>query len=247
MGKEKSVPAIETRGLQFAYEGGHAVFRSLDLCIPAASRTLLIGANGVGKSTLLSLVAGRHLLAPGQLRVFGRCPFTDLSLSGEIALVDGDFPIHLDLKVRELLDHSTPQVDPKREKELLEILEIDPRWRMHRVSDGQRRRVQLLIALRRPTKLLLLDEVTAHLDVVGRADFISWLRERSTADSMTVLYATHIFDGLLDPTRDPWPTHVCFLGFESEPYYAPVEGVAALRKESLYSVCERWIRKDRAP
>ena len=48
---------------------------------------------------------------------------------------------------------------PDRRDELVKILGVDPEWRMHRVSDGQRRRVQLLLGLVRPFDILLLDEV----------------------------------------------------------------------------------------
>ena len=49
---------------------------------------------------------------------------------------------------------------PARRKELYDVLEINPLWRMHQVSDGQRRRVQIMLGLLRPFKVLLLDEIT---------------------------------------------------------------------------------------
>lgn len=48
-----------------------------------------------------------------------------------------------------------PDVDPKRKAKLLEVLDIDLDWRMHLVSDGQRRRVQLLMGLLKPFQVLL--------------------------------------------------------------------------------------------
>ena len=185
--------AIEVKGLRFAYEGGEPVFTGMNLAIPAGSRTLLIGANGVGKSTLLQLVAGHHMLAHETLHVFGKSPFFDMTLSSRIALVNGDFPITVDLTVRELLAHPTPGVHLKLQKELIEILEISPAWRMCRVSEGQRRRVQLLMALRKPCELLLLDEVTSHLDIVVRSDLLAWLKKRNESAGMTVgLHHSHL-------------------------------------------------------
>ena len=72
---------------------------------------------------------------------------------------------------------------------------------MHRVSDGQRRRVQLLLGLVRPFDILLLDEVTTCLDVIVRQDSMRWLQKETETRGATVVYATHIFDGL-----DDWPT-----------------------------------------
>jgi CCR4-NOT complex subunit CAF16 len=77
---------------------------------------------------------------------------------------------------------------------------------MHQVSDGQRRRVQIFLGLIRPFKVLLLDEVTVSLDVVVRQDLLRWLKRESEERGATILYATHIFDGL-----DDWPTHMHYL------------------------------------
>src|SRR5437763_10275318 len=136
--------AIELRGLTFRYPGADApVLRDLSLAVPRGARCLLLGANGVGKSTLLRVVAGRHLIAPDDVRVLGRPAFHDTTLSGEVAFLGGDFPFHHDISVAEILEHR-PGVELERRRRALAILDVDPRWRMHRLSDGQRRRVQIL-------------------------------------------------------------------------------------------------------
>lgn len=48
---------------------------------------------------------------------------------------------------------SIPGVDESRKQRLMEVLDIDPSWRMHQVSDGQRRRVQICVGLLRPFKV----------------------------------------------------------------------------------------------
>jgi hypothetical protein len=58
-------------------------------------------------------------------------------------LMQGDFPVSK-------MVSGLPGVDPKRKAKLLEVLDVDPDWRMHMVSDGQRRRVQLLMGLLKP-------------------------------------------------------------------------------------------------
>ena len=65
---------------------------------------------------------------------------------------------------------------------------------------------QIFLGLIRPFKILLLDEVTVSLDVVVRQDLLRYLRRESEERGATVLYATHIFDGL-----DDWPTHLHYL------------------------------------
>lgn len=213
------------------------------------SRNLLIGANGAGKSTLLRLAAGRHLVRSGELQVLGHSPFFGLSLARDIALIDGDFPLQLDLRVHELLEATSASADPGLQAELIELLGIDRDWRMSRVSEGQRRRVQLLLGLRRPVRLLLLDEVTAHLDLVMRADLLDWLKARSESHGLTILHTTHILDGLWMPSRRDrggWPTHLITVRFSGPPTRLAIDAIPELREpgSSLLSYCEDLIRKD---
>merc|ERR1711966_311749 len=98
------------------------------------------------------------------------------------------------------------EIHQERLDELLHILDVNLTWRMHVVSDGQRRRVQILMALVKPFQVLLLDEVTVDLDVVARADLLEFLCKETEERGATILYATHIFDGL-----DEWATHMAYL------------------------------------
>jgi CCR4-NOT complex subunit CAF16 len=236
--------AVSIRKLGFSYDS-FPLFKALDLEILAGSRVLLIGANGVGKTTLLKLIAGRHLLKADTLKVFGRSPFYDMTLSSEITLIDGDYPIHVDITVKELLSHASRGVDLKLQSELLEILEVDQAWRMNRVSEGQRRRVQLALELRKPARLLLLDEVSAHLDVVARTDLLRWLRIQSEKRGLTVIYTTHILDGLWKDRSDHWPTHLAFIDSKRKAHLTPiVEAMRGSKKGvSLLGLCEEMIRK----
>jgi CCR4-NOT complex subunit CAF16 len=233
--------AIALKELDFAYESGPPVFEKLSLKVPQGARVLLIGANGVGKSTLLSLIAGNHMLPENSLHVFDRSPFYDMGASKRIALVDGDFPVTVDLTVKELLNHPTPGTEKPMQDELVRLLEIDEKWRMCRVSEGQRRRVQLLLSLRKPCDLLLLDEVTSHLDIVVRADLLAWLKTRNESHGTTIVYTTHILDGLWDKER--WPTHLAFMRYRQPIELKPIEQIEALKKSSLLSLAESWIRK----
>ena len=71
---------------------------------------------------------------------------------------------------------------------------MDPEWHMHAISDGERRRVQLVAGLLAPWEVLLLDEVTVDLDVLVRTELLAFLKEESTKRQATILYASHIFE-----------------------------------------------------
>lgn len=257
--KTEGIVHVNIENLNFGYPGKKNVLNDLNMQLTAGSRCLLIGANGAGKSTLLRILAGRHLVKPDEsVRVLGKSVFYDTSLNFERSYLDTDWgmrtvsfagygcPLQADIAVREMMKKLQSEY-PERREELLKLLRIDPEWRMHQVSDGQRRRVQIFIGLLRPFKILFLDEVTVSLDVIVRQDLLQWLREESIRRQATIIYATHIFDGL-----DDWPTHLHYLtnkgytGWQGKLW--DLEHYQELRKSGhpspLLKIAERWLRQE---
>ena len=229
--------AVEITGLTFRYKNApRDVLAGIDLAIPAGCRCLVIGANGAGKTTLLRIIAGKHMVARETVRVLGASAFHDTWLAGDVEMLGGNFPFEVDLEVRTLVANAVG-VDPDRRDRLIDLLGVDLDWHMHAVSDGQRRRVQLLMGLLRPRRLLLLDEVTTDLDLLARQDLLAFLREESEQRGTTILYATHIFDSL-----DDWATHVVYLVAGRVHTFA----LAGDLPKPLLRTVEHWLRRDTA-
>merc|ERR1712160_220101 len=89
---------------------------------------------------------------------------------------------------------------------LAEILQVDLNWKINNVSDGQRRRCQLLEILATPRPVYLMDEITSDLDIFAREGILNFLRAECELRGCTIFYCTHIFDHLED-----WPTHMLHL------------------------------------
>jgi CCR4-NOT complex subunit CAF16 len=212
-----------------------------------------------GKSTLLRILAGRHLTKPDDaVQVLGRSAFHDTRLNFERAYLDTEWgmrtvafagygcPLQADIPVHSMMKKLQEDF-PERREELIKLLGIDINWRMHQVSDGQRRRVQIFIGLLRPFKILMLDEVTVSLDVVVRQDLLRWLKRESETRGATILYATHIFDGL-----DDWPTHVHYLTNKgSTGWQGRLEDLVPFRElreagnpSPMLRVAESWLRAE---
>jgi len=250
---------IDIKNLTFNYVGREPVLRGLNMQLTDGARCLLIGANGAGKSTILKILGGRHLTKPdGAVNLLGRSAFHDTRLNFERSYLDTDWgmrtvafagygcPLQADIPVHGMM-LKLQQEYPERRDELIKLLGVDLKWRMHQVSDGQRRRVQIFLGLIRPFKILLLDEVTVSLDVIVRQDLLKWLKRESETRGATIIYATHIFDGL-----DDWPTHLHYLnkkghtGFQGKIQDLDIyQDLRAKGEPSpLLRIAETWLRAE---
>eukprot|EP00199_Chlamydomonas_sp_CCMP681_P006759 CAMPEP_0119114310 /NCGR_PEP_ID=MMETSP1180-20130426/47067_1 /TAXON_ID=3052 ORGANISM="Chlamydomonas cf sp, Strain CCMP681" /NCGR_SAMPLE_ID=MMETSP1180 /ASSEMBLY_ACC=CAM_ASM_000741 /LENGTH=279 /DNA_ID=CAMNT_0007102785 /DNA_START=93 /DNA_END=932 /DNA_ORIENTATION=+ len=224
------------------------------LCIelPPGSRCLLLGANGAGKTTLLKILGGKSMVAEESVCVLGRPPFHDtkLTITGDLAYIGGTWqrdvafagyavPLSGDFPAQQMID-AVPGVDPARKARLIKVLDIDTTWRMHQVSDGQRRRVQICVGLLKLFKVLLLDEITVDLDVLGRADLMQFLKEECETRGACIVYATHIFDGL-----EFWPTHMAYVARGRLQMLKEAHEVPELQQGQLLGLVYRLLNEER--
>ncbi|KAJ3074057.1 CCR4-NOT regulatory complex component [Podochytrium sp. JEL0797] len=253
--------AIELKDFSFAFGPPPApkILDNVTLSVPKGSTTLLIGANGAGKSTILRILAGKTL-AKDHIRVMGKHPFFE-TCEG-ITYLGTEWAhnpiIRRDVPVSRLLKTLGAERNPERCATLLDIMDVNVDWHMHQISDGQRRRVQIVLGLMEPWSVLLLDEVTVDLDVLVRKDLIDFLKRETVERGATVLYATHIFDGL-----GGWPSHVVHItegrvdivreldgpgGFpeldEMRAAVSTTGGSGYEDNSALLRVVERWLRED---
>ncbi|KAF8270973.1 P-loop containing nucleoside triphosphate hydrolase protein [Lactarius quietus] len=223
---------------------GPASLDDINIDLPKGSRTLLIGANGAGKSTLLQILAGKRLVSLEGTRILvkGRDVFRDSPpgvtyLGTEWKVFAAMNPVvRGDIVVEHFLDSVGGYRHKERRDRLLDILDVDLDWHMHAISDGERRRVQLCMGLMQSWDVLLLDEVTVDLDVQRRG--------------ATILYATHIFDGL-----NEFPTHIAHMRLgifvkKPIPWSDTVteqssDNIAGGLDRTLFKVALQWLREDR--
>lgn len=202
---QTKAPSISVTDLTYTFQNHLTGLYSVSLSLPPRSRTLLIGANGAGKTTLLRLLSGKRLAPSGTISIGGLDPFKD-GLEG-VTYLGLEWVLNpivrTDIGVRELLKSVGGDHYVARKDELVAVLDIDLDWRMHAVSDGERRRVQLAMGLIRPWRILLLDEITVDLDLLSRSNFLAFLKKETETRECTIVYATHILDNLAE-----WPTHL---------------------------------------
>ncbi|XP_078160285.1 non-intrinsic ABC protein 9 isoform X1 [Carex rostrata] len=253
-------PLVEVRDLCFTYPGidgqpppgSKPLIEGFSITVNPGDRCLLVGSNGAGKTTVLKILGGKHMVDPSMVRIMGRSAFHDTTLtsSGELSYLGGEWrrdvafagfevSIQMDISAEKMI-FGVAGIDPKRRDELIKILDIDLSWRMHKSSDGQRRRVQICMGLLKPFKVLLLDEITVDLDVLARANLLSYLKKECDERGAAIIYATHIFDGL-----DDWPSHMVYIAHGKLQLALPLEKVKETSQLSLMRTVESWLRKER--
>ncbi|KAH8431238.1 putative ABC transporter [Aspergillus melleus] len=243
---DSPAPSIHVQNLTYQFQDGSSGLTDVNLQVPSGSRTLLIGANGAGKTTLLRLLAGKRLAPKDTISIGGKDPFTD-GLEG-VTYLGMEWVLNAivrsDIDIPTLLASVGGDAYPERRDELVEILDIDLNWRMHTVSDGERRRVQLAMGLLRPWQVLLLDEITVDLDLLSRSNFLAFLKRETETRPCTIVYATHILDNL-----SQWPTHLVHMHLGNVRQWGPMEKFnnevpETSQNSQLGELVLKWLRED---
>jgi heme ABC exporter ATP-binding subunit CcmA len=169
-----------------------------DLDVETGEIVLLSGPNGSGKTTLLRLCAGLLPLRAGTAEVLGIHLARDRrAVRRALALVGHETFCYDDLTVAENLRFAAraagrEQADADAAIERVRLTR-QAKVQHGRLSQGQRRRLSLAIALARRPRLMLLDEPHAGLDEDGRA-ILAEIVSAAPAEGCTVLLASHELD-----------------------------------------------------
>jgi ABC-2 type transport system ATP-binding protein len=188
--------AIRVRGLRKAYGALEAV-AGIDLDVRRGEVFALLGPNGAGKTTTLEILEGYRSRSAGDVSVLGHDPgHRDRRLQERIGICLQATGIERYLSVVEvvrLFRGYYPR--PRPTDELLELVGLTDQAdvRVRRLSGGQRRRLDLAVALCGDPELLFLDEPTTGFDPEARRQ--AWdMVKRLTGSGRTVLLTTHFMD-----------------------------------------------------
>lgn len=188
--------AVETRGLVKRF-GRRVALDGMDLRVPVGSVYVLVGPNGAGKTTTLRILLDLVRPDAGVAAVLGH---DSVSEGAQVRALCGYLPERADagyswMKVQQLLDHHASyrrNWDAGYAQQLMERLEVRDHTRFGKLSKGESRRVQLVMALAHRPQVLLLDEPTDGLDPVMRDEALSLLSDHVAASETTLIISTHL-------------------------------------------------------
>lgn len=170
--------------------------------VPAGQSVGLLGPNGAGKTTLLKLACGVSPPTAGQITVHGAAPGG--TAKRDLAVVHQSGPFDMMLTVQDNLRIAAAfrglswRRVRSRAAALLDQFDLAGRAGdlVFTLSGGQRRRLQMVRALLRVPRLLLLDEPSAGLDVEGRRRVWDLIGDLRRTHGLTLVWTSHHMDEL---------------------------------------------------
>ena len=188
--------AIEVHGLCKSYGAVQAV-KGLSFGVSEGEVFGLLGPNGAGKTTTVEILEGYRDRSAGDVRVLGHDPAVrDRELQQRLGIVLQSCGFYPRLTVREAVEHMAKAYPrPRDARETIDLVGLEEKAdeRSNRLSGGQRRRLDLALALVGDPELVFLDEPTTGFDPAARRT--AWGVIDTLKDlGKTVLLTTHYLD-----------------------------------------------------
>ncbi|MEC7478410.1 MAG: ATP-binding cassette domain-containing protein [Bacteroidota bacterium] len=191
---------IETKSLKFSYDGKF-VFEFPNIKLKKGENLLILGSSGIGKSTLLHNLAGILTPQSGSIKIFGNdiSKFSEIEIDkfrGEnIGIIFqrphfvNSLTVKENLQLAQFLGKNL-EGDIKETLRSLKILDkIDKK--PNDLSQGEKQRVSIAIAIINSPKLILADEPTSSLDDSNCSNVINILKEQASKKNAQLIVITH--------------------------------------------------------
>ncbi|UCG04188.1 MAG: ABC transporter ATP-binding protein [Candidatus Heimdallarchaeota archaeon] len=172
------------------------VLKGIDFHLPDGENLAIIGPNGSGKTTLLRTLASIYLPDKGSIRIG---PYDLVTQTADarrlLSYVSPNLSFHKKLTLRETLDFFSDLqgVSWKNQQALMDDVDLTKMLDspIEGFSEGQKAMTRFLIALMKNPKILVLDEITATLDIKKKESVIQYIYELDKQRGLTILLIDH--------------------------------------------------------
>jgi ABC-2 type transport system ATP-binding protein len=191
---------ISMRNLSVRY-GDTVAIDDLTLDLPTGKIYGLLGRNGSGKTSLLSVLASYRRASGGTLTVYGADPFENAEVMGRTCFIRESPDVADNARVGDALDFSADlrgTFDRGYADKLLDAFELNRRSRVSALSRGQKSSLGVVLGLAARSPLTLLDEVYLGMDAAARATFYRELLADYLAHPRTMILSTHLIEEVAD-------------------------------------------------
>jgi putative ABC transport system ATP-binding protein len=192
---------IKTKGVEFNYDN-QVFFKFQDINLKSSENLLIIGSSGIGKTTLLHLLAGLLESSSGSIKLFEK-ELSDLSShqldkfrKNNIGIVFQRPHFVNSLTVKEnlqLAQYIANKKDNNRVENILKNLNIFDKSnkKTNQLSQGEKQRASIALAIVNSPKLILADEPTSSLDDINCDNVIKLLKKQATDFGAQLIVITH--------------------------------------------------------
>lgn len=192
--------SLELRKITKCY-GRKTVLDDLDLTLEEGKIYGLVGRNGAGKTTMLSIASAQNPATKGEILLDGETVWENQKALNRICfsreMVNAANNITSALKVKEYLKMAEilfPYWDKEMADRLVEEFELDEKQKIMKLSKGMQSIVTIIVALASKARYTFLDEPAAGLDVVARESFYKILLDEYSESGRTFVISTHIIE-----------------------------------------------------
>ncbi len=206
-----SKKVIHTENLSIGYtskKSKRTIIENCDISLASGKLIALVGANGIGKSTLLKTITGIIPPVKGKIFLQGKLlqeyPQSELAQELSIVLTESLPPSNLTVYEIVALGRQPytnwlgklTDEDKSKVNEAIQLTGITEfiHKKYYEISDGQLQKTLIARALAQDTALIILDEPTTHLDLVHKVSLIKLLQKLTHETGKTILYSTHDID-----------------------------------------------------
>nr|WP_315244333.1 ABC transporter ATP-binding protein [uncultured Flavobacterium sp.] len=202
---------LSTSNLSIGYKsrkGTVTIAEDLNLTFDSGKLIALIGANGIGKSTLLRTITGIQSPLAGSVFLKDKNinTYKPLDLAQSLSLVLTEKLPPSNLSVFELVAlgrqpytnwvGTLTETDTEKVRQAMQLTQIEhlASKRHFEISDGQLQKVLIARALAQDTPLIILDEPTTHLDLLHKVSLFKLLKKLTQETQKCILFSTHDID-----------------------------------------------------
>ncbi len=208
---KEHIPVLETIRLNIGYTKGSediAIVKNIGFKLRANELIGIVGANGIGKSTLLRTLGNVQNPLSGTIKIHGQDleKYTSFELATLISVVLTERIASKNMGVEELVAlgrqpytnwiGTLTTTDRLKIEEALSMVTLENirLKKCYELSDGQLQRVMISRALAQDTEIILLDEPTTHLDLYHKVQILKLLKSITQATNKTIVFTTHEID-----------------------------------------------------
>ena len=207
----KQANILSSQNLSIGYQskkGLNTIAENLNINLAAGQLIALVGANGVGKSTLLRTLTGIQKPLKGKVLLNEKNirEYQALELAQQLSLVLTEKLPQSNLTVFELIALGRQPYtnwlgnlsgeDYEKINQAIDLTHIEhlATKKHYEISDGQLQIVLIARALAQDTPLIILDEPTTHLDLLHKVSVFKLLKKLSKETNKSILFSTHDID-----------------------------------------------------